>query len=131
MKSGLLMITGMVTLLGAGEYFYYNQNERISLTPVDRGVQTRDIKGPVTFLEKDRNEVVVANRVLLKLSDETKLDALLAKYGLKILKRYETGGLYLLEAPDAYAAIRAANALHDEPGVLFSQPDIGRKRIVR
>jgi len=119
------------TLLAQEGLYYINNGKKIFLTPIDKSVQTRSTRKVAYYRLRDGREVAVADRILLRLADPAKLKSYLQSYGLRLLRRYDVPGLFLLEAGDAERAIAVANALSRESDVLFAQPDVGRKRSLR
>ncbi len=129
----LLLFALCWTLAGAGEYYYINHGRRVALTPVpETGSAALRQKGSsLRFTDPQGREVTIGNRLIVKFKKDTALADYLNRYDLRVVKKYSFGAMYLLEAPDPAAAIEAANALAEMPDVLFAQPDIARKRMLR
>jgi len=132
MKRVTVLLLAAAIWLTAGDLYYYNNGRQVTLQPVEGGVTPRNMNEKVKlFRRADGETVMVANRLILRLSDPSRLEEYTRKYGLRLIKGYTTPGLYLMETSDVDGAIAVANALREEPDVLFAQPDVGRKRRLR
>lgn len=126
MKSGLLLIFGAVLVFG-GEYYYMNGDKRVELEPISSLAAKYSVSGSALYFKKgDGKEIAVPNRVILKLDSPENLDSYLRKYNLKLVKKFDFGNMYLLEAQTPELALEAANALYEEKDVVLAQPDIIR-----
>lgn len=75
--------------------------------------------------ESDANPVELGSRVVLELSDPKELAAAIAGLPLE-LSRTVGPDVFILQAPDAAAGLRAAEALSARPGVVSCHPVIRR-----
>ena len=134
MRRILFLALCSLTVLSAGEYYYMNGGKRVALTPLtlpQSAVEPRQKASTLRFRDPHGRIVTISERLIVKFDTEAVVADFLNRYNLRIVRKYSFGAMYLLEAPDAGAAIEAANALAEEPGVIFAQPDIARKRILR
>jgi len=132
MRSVLLLVAVGSLVMAAEEIFFYNGGKKIILHPIDsEKIATRGAAMRRHYLDEKGREVVIGPGLLVKCRPGCDLQTYLTRFRLKYLKSFAAGGLHLLEAATPEAAIEAANALHEMPDVLFAQPDIARKRMLR
>jgi len=67
----------------------------------------------------------------VKFASTENFDEYLRRFDLKVVKKYDFGNMYLLEAKTPQKALEAANGLYDRPDVLFAQPDLIRRWSLR
>ncbi len=126
MKIAAILLCGALWL-SAGEYYYMNGDRRVDLQEVPSAAVKHSLKGGVLYFEKrDGEQVGVVNRIIVKFASMENFEDYLQRFNLKQLKKYSFGNMYLLEAPTPKDAIDAANALYEQPDVLFAQPDLIR-----
>ena len=130
MKRGWILLLFAALTGWCGNLYYYNHGEKIFLTP-QKGVAMRSVDGGQRFHTDRGEEVTIGKRLFVKLKQGADIDPLLKRYGLKLIRKMNIGGLYLLEADSIQGAIESADALHERPEVIFAQPDIAKKRRLR
>ncbi len=131
MKKILLSIL-VVASLSASEYYYMNNGKKVYLTPQSLdGIQLRAKGDALRFKDANGKELLVTKRLIVKFKSTDNLQKYLNEYGLSVVKRFDIGGMYLLEASSPSEAMSAANELYEMIDVEFAQPDIARKRELR
>lgn len=114
--------------LFAGEYYYMNQGKRVYLQKIDSEINSRDMhKNTIFFEESGGKRVGVTNRILVKFKSKDSLQSCLDRYGLKVLRHYDAGDIYLLEAGSPIDALNIANTLYESADVEFAHPDMKRE----
>ncbi|WP_201354081.1 S8 family serine peptidase [Hydrogenimonas urashimensis] len=122
-KKTLLFSLCAVFAVG-GEYFYIHKGKRVELTPLpDGSVRLRGSAAPLAFKTAKGTEILIPNRLVVKIAPEASIDAILANTDVQILRKYRDG-LYLLKTRSPKAALDVANALSLNPSVIYAQPDI-------
>ncbi|WP_457599613.1 S8 family serine peptidase [Hydrogenimonas sp.] len=116
----------------SADYYYMQGGKRISLVPVEANetATLRDTSNILRFIGPGGEEIGIPDRLIVKFDDPAGRQTLLEKFGLEEVRCYQNG-ICLLEAPNPTAALEAANALSEERGVIFAQPDLIRKRSLR
>jgi len=122
-----MVLFGCLSMVWGGEFYYMNGGKRVELTPVESDtISPRNSQNILHFKDVNGRDIAIANRLLLKLKECKNLDEYLKKYGMKIVKEYPNN-TYLLETVSPKSAMDTANALSQEPDVVYAQPDLIRK----
>lgn len=112
----------------ASESYYYKNGVKTVLTPVQNSLRTNE---KVKYYKDERGiELGVKDTILLKLNDQQKLSDLQNRFGFVVIKRYKNS-LYLLQVKDPQNTLDIANALNQEDGVAYTQPDFVKKVVKR
>ncbi|BBG66552.1 hypothetical protein NNO_1849 [Hydrogenimonas sp.] len=131
MKKSAVLILGALSLF-AGEYRYMNGDRPVELYGPVTTVKKHSLGEDILYFKKsDGSEIGISGRILVKFESSDNIRQYLEEYGLKLLKRYDIGDIYLLEAESAQKALEAANLLYGKPDVIFAQPDIVREWSLR
>ncbi len=120
-------------VLFGGEYHYMNGGKRIELEPLAyEGIRLRgqEVK-MLCFTDPDSRKLCVGRQLIVKFKSLEHFDQYIESYDLRILKKYDFGNMFLLEASSPYAAMDAANALYRMPDIEYAQPDMTRERKLR
>ncbi len=132
MKKGLILLLSALWAF-AGEYYYMNGGKKVSLKLLEEP-NIRSADKNVTyecFIDDTSQKLCIPNRLLVKFKESADIDGYLERFGLKVLKKYSFGPLYLLEAGSPFEALNAANNLGKMPDIVFAQPDVMKKRRLR
>lgn len=121
MKRAVLFLILTFSLF-AEEFYYIKNKKKIKLIPLDNNFELRD-KDMLRFKDIEGKDILIPNRVIVKVKDKNSLEKYIKKYNLKIVKKY-SNRLYLLKASSAKMAIEIANILSQKEEILFAQPDL-------
>ena len=121
MKRAVLFLILTFSLF-AEEFFYIKNKRKIKLIPLENRFELRD-KDMLRFKDIEGKDILIPNRVIVKVKDKNSLEKYIKKYNLKIVKKY-SNRLYLLKASSAKMAIEIANILSQKEEILFAQPDL-------
>lgn len=121
MKRAVLFLILTFSLF-AEEFYYIKNKKKIKLIPLDNNFELRD-KDMLRFKDIEGKDILIPNRVIVKVKDKNSLEKYIKKYNLKIVKKYPNR-LYLLKASSAKMALEIANILSQKEEILFAQPDL-------
>lgn len=121
MKRAVLFLILTFSLF-AEEFFYIKNKRKIKLIPLENRFELRD-KDMLRFKDIEGKDILIPNRVIVKVKDKNSLEKYIKKYNLKIVKKY-SNRLYLLKASSAKMALEIANILSQKEEILFAQPDL-------
>ncbi len=131
MKIAAILLCGTLWLF-AGEYYYMNGDKRVDLQEITDGVTKHSFsESPLYFRSENGKKVGIPNRLIVKLKAMDKFDKYLQTFGLKVVKKFNFGNMFLLEAETTKKALEAANSLYGEPDVILAQPDMIREWSLR
>ena len=131
MKKGLAVMS-LCTLWLFGADYYMNGDKRVALEQIPAKTSKYDLGGSgLHFKKPDGQEIAIPNRLIVKFASMENFERYLQAYDLKVIKKYDFGNMFLLEAKTPRQALEAANSLYEKPDVAFAQPDIIRKWSLR
>ncbi len=127
MKIAAIWLCGTLWLF-AGEYYYMNGDKRVDLQEIPAGVTKHSLSESLLYFRNANGKKVgIPNRIIVKFRSMENFDRYLQAYGLKIVKKFNFGNMFLLEAETPKKALEAANSLYGEPDVILAQPDLIRE----
>ena len=127
MRTLVWLLLGPMLTLYAREYYIYNNGQKVVLEPIQKPLTARSTSSALTFKKANGKKVVLTDRLFVKCSSEARMQNLIKKYRLKLIKRYPNS-LYLLQASSALKAMESANALLLQEGVDFAHPNMIQQR---
>jgi hypothetical protein len=114
--------------LYANEIFYYKDNQKILLTPINsisRENSTRDY-----YKDENGRVVGITNRLIIKLDNPKELDTILNDFNLTLLKQL-TPDMYLVKTPNKSQTLDISNQLTKKASIQYAYPDFIKKRMSR
>jgi len=115
-------------LLASEGLFYYNKGKKVFLTPAASSMRS---SSDYNFYKIDNKITVgISNKLIIKLTDSTKLEEILGKFNLQLLKQLSPS-LYLLQTDNKNDTINIANSLYKMEAVEFAHPDFLKRSIRR
>ena len=122
-KAFLLSLLSSLFLTLFAQDFYYKQNKKVLLTPLQddatklqRSPELQELK----YYKTPSNIIVgVGDEILLHTNT---IDAVVQEYGLILLQKLSTH-LYLVRINDQNATLQQANSIHEDARVKFAHPN--------
>ncbi|MDY0121797.1 MAG: hypothetical protein RBR54_07615 [Sulfurimonas sp.] len=119
----LLVLLQTLLLPLLAQDFYYKQNKKVFLTPIQddttllqRSAETQGLK----YYKTPNNVIVgVSDEILLHTRE---IDAVAQAYGLTLIQELATN-LYLVRFGDKNTTLQQANKLHEDARVKFAHPN--------
>ena len=122
-KAFLLSLLSSLFLTLLAQDFYYKQNKKVFLTPIqdDTTALQRSTKTQGLKYYKTPNDVVVgvSDEILLHTRE---INAIVQEYGLTLMQELATN-LYLVRFGDQNMTLQQANKLHEDMRVKFAHPN--------
>jgi len=119
----LILLFLSTTLLFAAQAFYYNNNQKVQLTPLSKdhlesrsAQQSREVKYYVT---PNRSVVGISDEILVDTED---IEYILNSYGVELIVKLGES-IYLLRAKDASQTLDIANELYEDKRVKLAHPN--------
>jgi uncharacterized secreted protein with C-terminal beta-propeller domain len=131
--SAIAVITVGMATINAQEYYYIQNGKRVDLQPLLSSMRSTNIEeNRVQFYQKQNTQVVgVDDTIIVKLHTDYSIKNLLQKNPNIFLVKKLTPTLYLLRVDNARKTLEIANALNQQEGVVFSQPNFLKKSFKR
>ena len=128
MKIIISLLTLTLMLFASESQFYYNSGKKVFLTPTASSMRS---SSDYNFYKIDNKITLgITNKLIMKLTDSTKLEEILEKFNLKLLKQLSSH-LYLLQTNSKNDTINIANTLYKMEEVEFAHPDFLKRSIRR
>jgi hypothetical protein len=133
MKKILFFITISLSL-NASNHFYYQNNKKVFLTPLEISQNFQKIDSNQTdkihFYKTAKGQIVgISKELIVKIKEEKVLDSLVVKYQV-IVKKKLAQKLYLMEIKSTEKTLDICNKLYQENNVSYAHPNF-IKRIVK
>ena len=85
----------------------------------------------VDYYKNQKGTIVgVTDKIIIKVSDESKIGLYAYEYNLSIEKKL-SATLYLLKTSDKSKTLETVNSLRQKEGVVYAHPDFLKKRTLR
>lgn len=128
MKKLFLLPLALLQIGCASDNYYYQNNEKIYLTPVtdySRAISNTD------YYTNDKGITIGVNdQILLKLNNNADIDTVLTKYNLTLEKKLSSL-LYLVKVSNKTLTIDTANRLNEDTYVQYAQPNFIKQKMSR
>ena len=133
MKIITIILIILIQLALAQDNYYYKNNQKQSLTPINV-VNTKSlskVKSTMDYYENENGIVLgVSDKLILKLNNEDNLQVYLDEFNIT-LKKILSKNLYLLKVEDKKSTIDISNRLRQKDDVEYAHPDFTKKRVRR
>ena len=133
MKKVTIIFIVLIQLASAQDNYYYKNNQKQSLTPINV-VNTKSlskVKSTMDYYQNDNGIILgVSDKLIIKLSDEVSLQTYLDEFNITIEKTLSKN-LYLLKVENKKLTIDISNILSQKDDVEYAHPDFTKKRVRR
>lgn len=127
MRSVLLLYLTLFCITVNAEDFYYKNNKKVSLTPLDtNATQTRNLqknRDTRYYMTPQQKVVGVKDEIILS---TTKIEKVVQSYDITPLRELAEN-IYLVRVNDSANTLDMANRLYEDPDVLYAHPNFYKK----
>jgi hypothetical protein len=125
----LVILLLILFFANANENFYYQNNQKIELTPIKttQKLQKSDSTQTIDYY-KTRNNITVGvtKEIIVKIKEEEALEGILGQYAINLKKRL-TSTLYLVETNSSTLTLEISNQLYHDANVSYAHPNFIKK----
>lgn len=117
------------TYLIASDMYYYNNNQKVYLTPQESNqsrLQNKSVPNPHAahyYKTSSNTQVGITDEILIKTKN---LDAVLHRYDVTLKKRI-TSDIYLLKAKESALTLDISNQMYEDSNILYAHPNFIRQ----
>ena len=128
MKNTLIVLMLLAGVADAGEQYYYQGNQKITLTPYhDRFTRQSN----VDYYKSSKDLVIgVTEKIIIKTRDGIDIAKYLNTFKLAMIKELDSN-IYLLRTSDKSLTIETANRLSKQEDIVYAHPDFIKRRVLR
>ena len=117
----------LLTLSYAGGNFYYYQDKKIFLTPIQSSVKIQRSyskqTNKINYYKTRKGDIVgIGKELIIKLKDGAEPQSLVNKYHIIIKKRL-IKNIYLVEVNNTKETLNTSNKLTFDDNVIYAQPN--------
>lgn len=128
MKFLLLIFMIFLQFGYANEPYYYQNNQKITLTP-DHSIS--DHHPHIDYYQNSKGIVLgVTDKIIIKTKDGIDIAYYLDDFNLTLIKKLDTN-IYVLKTQDKNVTIETANRLDKKEDIVYAQPDFIKRRLSR
>ena len=118
----LFVVLLLATSLVGNEQFYYQNNQKIYLHPIENNLATRNISNIKYFKTKDNIKLGVIDEILLKIYEDKNIESIIKQYNLVLLKKV-IPKVYLVKVLSKIQTIDISNQLHNDIRIKYANPN--------
>lgn len=132
MKTTFFIIMALVQMACASDNYYYQNNEKIYLTPLVAPSSSLLKTNPEVNYHKNENGIIlgVGDKIIVKIKNGVEIDDLLSQFNLSFEKMLAKN-LYLLKVENKKMTIDISNRLNENNEVEYALPDFLKIRYGR
>lgn len=127
MYKKILLISVSALLLYGEDSFYYSNNKKVSLTPLNEQEYLQKassrVQENITYYKTAQNNLLGVNdTIIVKFSDLTEYEMIVSKYQLQIVKKLYAN-VYLFKVFDKENILKTCNDLYQLQSVQHAHPN--------